>query len=45
MTRTIVYVACADSHEIAVLRLDPASGALVPVQQVVDRRRRHAAGA
>ena len=34
MTRTIVYVACADSHEIAVLRLDPASGALVPVQQV-----------
>jgi hypothetical protein len=34
MTRTIVYVACADSHEIAVLRLDPASGALAPVQQV-----------
>jgi len=34
MASTIVYVACADSHEIAVLRLDPASGALVPVQQV-----------
>jgi len=34
MASTVVYVACADSHEIAVLRLDPASGALVPVQQV-----------
>ena len=34
MASTIVYVACADSHEIAVLRLDPGSGALVPVQQV-----------
>jgi 6-phosphogluconolactonase len=34
MTTTIVYVACADSHEIAVLRLDPATGALTPVQQV-----------
>ena len=34
MASTIVYVACADSHEIAVLRLDPASGVLVPVQQV-----------
>ena len=34
MTRTIAYVACADSHEIAVLGLDPASGALVPLQRV-----------
>jgi len=34
MASTVVYVACADSHEIAVLRLDPASGALAPVQQV-----------
>jgi len=34
MASTIVYVACADSHEIAVLRLDPASGALAPVQRV-----------
>jgi 6-phosphogluconolactonase len=34
MTRTIVYVACADSHEIAVLQLDPASGALDEVQRV-----------
>ena len=34
MTTTIVYVACADSHEIAVLRLDAGSGALTPVQQV-----------
>ena len=34
MTTTIVYVACADSHEIAVLHLDPGSGALTPVQQL-----------
>jgi 6-phosphogluconolactonase len=34
MSRTIVFVACADSHEIVVLRLDPASGALLPVQRV-----------
>ena len=34
MTRTIAYVACADSHEIAVLGLDPASGALAPLQRV-----------
>src|SRR4029453_16505975 len=26
--------ACADSHEIVVLQLDPASGALTPVQRV-----------
>lgn len=34
MTRTIVYVACADSHEIAVLGLEPASGDLTPLQRV-----------
>ena len=34
MPRTIVYVACADSHEIVVLQLDPASGALDEVQRV-----------
>ena len=34
MASTLVYVACADSHEIAVLRLDPASGALAAVQRV-----------
>jgi len=34
MTPTIVYVACADSHEIAVLRLDAATGGLEPVQQL-----------
>ena len=34
MTGTIVYVACADSREIAVFGLDPASGALAPVQRV-----------
>ncbi|MEO5882093.1 MAG: beta-propeller fold lactonase family protein, partial [Caldimonas sp.] len=34
MSPTIVYVACADSHEIAVLRLDPASGGIERVQQV-----------
>jgi 6-phosphogluconolactonase len=34
MPRTIVYVACADSQEIAVLQLDPASGALDQVQRV-----------
>ncbi|HUG25636.1 lactonase family protein [Piscinibacter sp.] len=31
---TIVYIANADSKEISVLRLDPASGELVPVQTV-----------
>jgi 6-phosphogluconolactonase len=34
MSRTIAYVACADSREIAVLWLDPESGALEPVQRV-----------
>ena len=34
MSRTIVYVACAESHEIVVLRLDRESGALEPVQRV-----------
>ena len=34
MSGTIVYVACADSHEIVVLRLDPPSGALAAVQRV-----------
>jgi 6-phosphogluconolactonase len=34
MRRTIVYVACADSEQIVVLRLDPASGALEPLQRV-----------
>jgi 6-phosphogluconolactonase len=31
---TIVYVANADSHAISVLRLDAASGALAPLQEV-----------
>ncbi|MEO8923844.1 MAG: beta-propeller fold lactonase family protein [Caldimonas sp.] len=31
---TIVYVACAESRDIAVLRLDPATGALTPLQRV-----------
>ncbi len=30
----IVYVACAESRDIAVLRLDPATGALTPRQRV-----------
>ena len=34
MTSTTVYVACAGSQEIAVLRLDAATGALAPVQRV-----------
>ncbi len=33
MASTIVYVACADSQEIVVLRLDTATGALAEVQR------------